>query len=44
LLELTQIEASLEEAYMSITEDALEFSGSRPQPSRESNAAKDTHR
>jgi ABC-2 type transport system ATP-binding protein len=31
LLELTQLEASLEEAYMAITEDALEFSGSRRQ-------------
>jgi ABC-2 type transport system ATP-binding protein len=43
LLELTQIEASLEEAYMSITEDALEFSGSR-QPSRKRDAAKDLNR
>jgi ABC-2 type transport system ATP-binding protein len=44
LLELTQIEASLEEAYMSITEDALEFSGSRQQPSRKRDAAKDSNR
>jgi ABC-2 type transport system ATP-binding protein len=44
LLELTQIEASLEEAYMSITEDALEFGGSRELASRERNAAKDSHR
>ena len=44
LLELTQIEASLEEAYMSITEDALEFSGSRQQPSHTRDEAKDSNR
>jgi ABC-2 type transport system ATP-binding protein len=31
VLELTQIEASLEDAYMALTEDALEFSGRKDQ-------------